>query len=58
LGWKYSRRQKDLNFNEFNSKDIFALVNEEKMKDIINEIVNDALEDIKEVKRLWNNEKY
>ena len=52
LGWKYSNWE--LNFKEFNTQDIFALTNRIVMECVVGKIVKDALEDIKEVKRLWN----
>jgi len=53
LGWKHSHPK--LNFKEFNSSEIFALANPDELKNIVNKIVEDAFNDIKEVKKLWNN---
>ena len=60
LAWKYSHLHNDndhaLDFKEFKSQDIFALTNRIVMECVVDKIVDDALEDIKEVKRLWNEE--
>jgi hypothetical protein len=44
LGWKYSNPR--LNFKEFNTSDIFALANQNKLKEIVDRMVDDAQKEI------------
>ena len=56
LGWKYSHLHSDntpgLNFKRLPV--IFALANKDYLKNVVDKIVDDALEDIDAVKQSWN----
>ncbi len=50
LGWQYTNP--NLDFDKFNSNEIFTLVNEEKLKEIVNDIANKAVQDIEKLKSI------